>query len=271
MVAGTNVLAQDIAYVTGDWVVSMYLWLVGVALWLLFAYAFFTVITVGEQKPPLDQGMSGNWLLAVVATESVAVTRTVVAPQSTAFISGLTVPEVLFAALAMYLVGGMLYLMIITLIFYRFSFFRLAAAEMAPSYWINMGAVAITALTGASLVLDGPKWPLLTQLAPFLEGFTLFFWATATWWIPLLFLLGVWRHVHKRFPLRYDPQMWGIVFPLGMYSAATFQLAKALGLPALERIPAGFAHIALGAWVLVFTGMVAEWFRPSVAAPKSIV
>lgn len=25
---------------------------------------------------------------------------------------------------------------------------------------------------------------------------------TGTWWIPLLFILGFWRHVYKRFPAR---------------------------------------------------------------------
>lgn len=29
----------------------------------------------------------------------------------------------------------------------------------------------------------------------------MFFWATATWWIPMLVILGFWRHVYKRFLL----------------------------------------------------------------------
>jgi tellurite resistance protein TehA-like permease len=53
------------------------------------------------------------------------------------------------------------------------------------------------------------------------------FWATATWWIPMLLTLGFWRHVYKRFPLRYDPLYWGAVFPLGMYSVSTKYLSLA--------------------------------------------
>src|SRR5262249_30275259 len=71
----------------------------------------------------------------------------------------------------------------------------------------------------------------LQEMLPFLRGFTMLFWATATWWIPMLLTLGFWRHVYKRFPLRYDPLFWGAVFPLGMYSVSTKQLSLAFQLP----------------------------------------
>ena len=46
----------------------------------------------------------------------------------------------------------------------------------------------------------------------------------------MLVVLGVWRYVFKRFPLRYDPLYWGAVFPVGMYAAATWQMARAMNL-----------------------------------------
>ena len=70
----------------------------------------------------------------------------------------------------------------------------------------------------------------LRRCVPFLKGFTIFFWATGTWWIPMLVILGVWRHLYRKFPLRYDPQYWGAVFPLGMYAACTFEMARAMSL-----------------------------------------
>jgi tellurite resistance protein TehA-like permease len=163
---------------------------------------------------------------------------------------------VLFVSLAMYLLGGMLYLSIITLIFYRFTFVHLTGEELSPPYWISMGAVAITTLAGSVLILQAAEWPLVRELWPFLAGFTLFFRAAATWWIPLLLLLGFWRHVLRRVPLAYDPQYWGMVFPLGMYTLCTVRLSQALDLPWLLAIPRAFFWFALAPWTATFVGLV---------------
>ena len=146
--------------------------------------------------------------------------------------------------------------MIVTLLFYRLLFFPLSPAALPPVYWVSMGAAAITTLAGARLILDAGLWTLLAEILPFLKGFTLLFWATATWWIPLLVILGAWRHLGKRFPLRYETPYWSLVFPLGMYTASTLVLAKATALSFLTEISRCFIWVALAAWVVTFAGMV---------------
>jgi tellurite resistance protein TehA-like permease len=106
------------------------------------------------------------------------------------------------------------------------------------------------------LITAAPASPLLQELLPFLKGFTLLFWATATWWIPMLLILGTWRHVYRRFPLRYDPLYWGAVFPLGMYTVATFRLAYVIDAPYLLPIPRVFLYVALAAWTVAAAGLL---------------
>ncbi len=155
----------------------------------------------------------------------------------------------------------MIYVWIISLIFYRYMFFRFNPSDLMPPYWINMGAVAISALAGAALVGVGARSPVLGPLMPFVKGLTLACWATATWWIPMLFVLGVWRHGTRRFRFAYDPLYWGLVFPLGMYSAATYRLARALQVTFLDGIARVFVVVALVVWALTAFGLAARLFH----------
>jgi tellurite resistance protein TehA-like permease len=250
IVAGTCVLGSQCLLVAGWRPASEALFGAGLVLWAVVMYAFFTAVIVRETKPTLEQGINGAWLIATVATQSVAVLALALGDPF-----GWTAERVAFGALVFFLIGCMLYLAIITLIFYRFTFLPLATAALTPPYWISMGAVAITTLAGSSLVLARDRSPLLAELAPFLKGFTLFFWAAGSWWIPLLVLLGFWRHVVRRHPLIYDPQYWGMVFPLGMYAAATWRLAEALPLPPLAAIARAFLPVALIAWSAALLGL----------------
>jgi len=155
----------------------------------------------------------------------------------------------------------MLYIWMISLIFYRYTFFRFQPTDLLPPYWINMGAMAISTLAGALLVRRAESSVLLAGLLPFLKGFTLFFWATATWWIPMLAILGVWRYLNRRVVLTYDPLYWGAVFPMAMYTAATWRLAEALNLPVLFAVPKAFVALALTTWMLTFLGLVLDLTR----------
>lgn len=251
VVAGTCVLGSQYVIISGDYATAIYLWFTGILLWFIHVYTFFTAMIVHEPKPDLETGIHGGWLISVVAIQSISVLGTLVV---SSFPAGQE--TILFFTLFMYLFGAMLYLLIISLIFYRLIFFRPLPKSFTALYWINMGAAAITTLAGARLIQNTNHWAFLQEILPFLKGFTLFFWATATWWIPLLLILGAWRHVYKRFPLGYDPQYWSIVFPFGMYTTSTLVFAQATGLAPFYLISRYFIYAALVAWVVTFIGMV---------------
>lgn len=210
MIAGTGVLAGQFIVLNGDVRVGFALWLVAVVLWVVLIYAIFTAFTVKTDKPALDRGINGGWLLAVVATQALAVCSALLAAK----ISQPYRLELNLVALSMWLWGGMLYIWMMSLIFYRYTFFSLHPGDLAPPYWINMGAMAISTLAGSLLISNAVDAPYLMSLLPFIKGFTVLYWATGTWWIPMLLLLGAWRYIYKRFPFEYDPLYWGAVFPL---------------------------------------------------------
>jgi len=259
--AGTCVLGSQLILVGGYFAPAAILWFIGLILWIFIMYVFFTAVTTHDQKPPLDKALSGTWLLAVVSTQSIAVLGTLLVVYFTRYHE-----ELLFFTTCMFLIGCMLYLLLITLIFYRFTFVDLTSERLTPPYWINMGAVAITTLAGARLILSAGESRVVTEILPFLKGFTLFFWAAGCWWIPLLFILGIWRHVYMRYPLRYEPQYWGLVFPLGMYTVCTIQLSRVLDFPQLLIIPRMFVFLAYAAWLVAFGAMLYSF----VSRPKLI-
>jgi tellurite resistance protein TehA-like permease len=86
-------------------------------------------------------------------------------------------------------------------------------------------------------------------------------WATATWWIPMLLILGLWRHAFRRFPIRYDPLYWGAVFPLGMYTVATVRLSVAVDAPYLAAIPRFSVYLAITAWGVTIIGLLHRLLR----------
>lgn len=243
LVAGTSVLGAQSFVVEQARVVATILWYGAAGLWAVFLYAFLISMAVGARKPSLGSGINGGWNLLTVATQSIVVLGGLVGAQAAPH------PAVQFILLTMFFAGGLLYLMTITLIFYRISFFDVTPKEFGPLYWINMGGAAISVLAGATLLQRAESWSTLQQYAPFLTGAAVCFWAAGTFWIPFLFGMFAWRYLICADEFRYEVGLWGMVFPLGMYATSTYVLARAEGLHFLDPLSLVFAFTGLGAWL----------------------
>jgi tellurite resistance protein TehA-like permease len=248
-VAGTNVLGSASAVVHGWWGLAWTLWWISVVLWGVLLYTTLFAVVLRGPKPGIETGINGTWFLLTVATESVAVLGALLLPRHPGDLLA-------FVCIAAFLLGIVLYLIVMTMVFLRWTFQELEPDEADPPAWIAAGAVAITVLAGSNLLLARAASERIDGIAATLEALVILAWATATFWFPLMVAIGVWRHVVRRVPLRYHPSYWALVFPLGMYGAATYRMRAAIRLDALEWLPKVTLAIALLAWTLTFVGLV---------------
>ena len=231
---------------------------VAVVAWFGLTYWLFASLTFTNEKP-IEQALNGAWLIAIVATESLAITWVLLIP-----VFPLLREAFQLIAYAYWTFGVLLYLIFITLIIYRFFFLRVRPQDLSPPYWINMGAMAITTVAGVRLLGVAHPSAFIAALHPYIEGFTVMMWAWGTWWIPLLLIIGVWKYFVAREPLRYQPALWSIVFPLGMYATAVQLLSHIAGLAFLEAIGPTCVWIAFLAWLAVALG----WLWSAIAAAR---
>jgi tellurite resistance protein TehA-like permease len=257
VIAATSILGDQLALLAASRQVAAALWVGSLALWFGLVYAFFFAMTIKPVKPPLALGLDGTWLLAVVATQAIAILAD--------HVSGVfSRPDiVVFVGLCFFLLGGVLYLILNSLIVQRWLFEPMRPEQLTPPYWINMGAAAITTLAGARLVSIAGANPLTTALTQLIEAATVAFWVIATWWVPLLVALLIWRHIVHRIRPSFRLEYWSMVFPLGMYTAATWALSRQDGAQFLAVIPGVCIWIALASWLLGSVGMARHLSRLS--------
>ncbi len=260
IVAATNVLGAQFITIVNQPEIAKIFWYFGIFLWVAVSLFAFSILFIKCEEGP-ESVIHGGWLIATVGTQSVAVLGAALASK---FVS--CGSFVLFSSIVWWMIGAFLYVILITLLFYRLVFFKLAPEAMIPPYWINMGAIAITTLAGSIICLTIPEiGGVYTDFLVFIKGFTLFFWSFGTWWIPLLIILGIWKFVVRKQPFKYTPLDWGMVFPLGMYTACTFKLSQAIDIPFVANISTYFIYLAYIAWTVIFVSMLISIFKAATA------
>ena len=167
----------------------------------------------------LRDRVRGGWELASVATSGLAIL---------AVDSGSSWLAVALLALAL-CVYGLMTGLVVWRVFHDPS----APELRQPDIWILMGGIAIATLAGDHIREAGVE-----AIGPV----TVVTWVIASLWIPPLAFASV--------RLR-GGNWWAAVFPLGMYSSASYASAVETGWRSLITVSLVFFWIALAAWALV--------------------
>jgi Voltage-dependent anion channel len=188
-----------------------------------------------HRRTGLRDNARGGWELASVATSGLAIVAADL--------------DIVFWAVAFWTLGIVIYLFMTALIARRADFTH-------PDSWILMGGAAIATLAG-----DHVYHALLP--GPFADGVrvvTIVTWVVATLWIPPLTFATV---------RRFAGLGWPTVFPLGMYSSASYAMAVQTGWRWFVDVSLVFFWIALAAWVSVAAGSLRRFRRSRVAGTRS--
>jgi tellurite resistance protein TehA-like permease len=239
---------------------ALVLWLVACALWLGLIYLGFAVYLFRNAGG--TDVIGGAWLNAIVGTQSLAILGGAAALPALH-----AAPQAFLLLPALWAVGLGLYAVLIVLLAHRMFFAPVTPEQVEPLLWVVMGAAAISVNAGVVVASDGATTPFLQSLRPFFAAVTLATWAWASWWIPLLACIGMWKHGIHRVPIGYSPMLWSMVFPLGMYAVATLRLSRLAGVPALIAWSQTMAWIALAAWVATALALIVATLRNARARP----
>jgi hypothetical protein len=128
------------------------------------------------------------------------------------------------------------YLVITALILLRAAHDPAVRRNVPPDHWILMGGLAIATLAGEHV--HGALYP--GPIADAIRLVTIATWVLASLWIVPLTVVG-WRRIRG----------WPAVFPLGMYSSATFAVADETGWAAMTWVSSAFFWLAFALWLAV--------------------
>lgn len=242
--AGTNKLATRLA-LSGNDQLSFFLAVVGILSTLILIYGIFCVLFFHAHAS--IQQISPYWLLLAIAGHSCDIVL------ATLWTEGvLTQPFVLLLACFFWTFAFFSYVLFMALNLYRMFFIPFEGKDLNPSYWTCMGAAAI-AVFGASKLILVPNPPeFLIAIRPFFKGLTLLLWCWGTAWIPILALMLAWKYAYYKIRFYYEPSLWAIVFPLGMYTLATYLIQKSVSLDLVQGLVPIFLWTTVFVWLGFF-------------------
>ncbi|WP_427170107.1 tellurite resistance/C4-dicarboxylate transporter family protein [Arthrobacter sp. 92] len=249
-IAGTNVFGVRLGMAGWPRTTEL-LFVIAVLAWLALGYIVPWTAVLGREERPVVKDANGTWFIWCVASQSVSVAAASIEP--------LAAPDwraaLALAAVVAWSVGLILYAAVGIFVSLRLMTYPIRAEDLRPQYFVAMGAMAISVLAGARIV-EMADAPMVDATRGLVAGASVVFWAFASWLFPVLLAAGWWRHVIHRVPLSYEPGLWSVIFPLGMYAVAGIYLGRADHLPLVAAIGRMELWLAVAAFLLTLAGML---------------
>ena len=231
--------------------ISLYLWWFDVILaigvgWLL-PYLMFTV-----QKEHKLENMTAVWLLPIVASEVTASAGGMLA----SYFSNPMGETIVILSYILWTFSVPLAFSILVILFLRLATHKLPDKAMAVTSWLTLGPLGTGALgllllgSSAKHILIGTE---LENLASFLYDFGLIMglliWGYGLWWYFMAWFITL-KFFKEGLP--FNMGWWGFTFPVGVFTAATFQLWKETGINIFEYFGILLSIQLIVFWVIVF-------------------
>ncbi|MBU8865763.1 tellurite resistance/C4-dicarboxylate transporter family protein [Paenarthrobacter aromaticivorans] len=249
-IAGTNVLGVRLGMMGWQGTTAALL-VVAVLAWVVLGYVVPWTAVLGRDERPVVKDANGTWFIWCVASQSVAVAAASVEPLAGPDWR----PTLALVAVTAWSVGLILYAAVGVFVSLRLMTYPIKPEDLRPQYFVAMGAMAISVLAGARIV-EMAGAPMVDATRGLVAGSSVVFWAFASWLFPVLLAAGWWRHVIHRVPLAFEPGLWSVIFPLGMYAVAGIYLGRADQLPIVALIGRAELWIAVAAFLTTFAAML---------------
>lgn len=240
-------------------------WYIAIGLWLGVTLSSFSILFLSRKSEDrkIEDILHGGWFFATVGTQSTALLGIVVAEHARGH--GLFTQIFSFA---LWSVGASLYLVFMAFIILRLIFYRFDSNTLLSPYWMNVGAAAITAITGAVLhrhiqAVGGP----FVDFLPFLKGISLLFWSFGLWWMPFLIILALRKLAYSDEGTLFTVGYWEIVFALGLYADGTIRMAGLFEGQYLVAISIGFSIASIILWCFASIFTIVHLVRSSLWVP----
>ena len=244
-------------------VTALSLQITNVMWWVDVALALFSVLLVPyfmftAQEHSVEK-MTAAWLLPIVPPEVTAASGGLLAQHLSPALGS----TVIYVSYLLWAVSVLLAMGILAILLLRLTLHKLPHQDMAVSAWLPLGPLGTGAMAMITLGLADQKVFAGTALAGmadfgFMAGLfvALILWGFGLWWM-LMAVFFTLRYLGEGLP--FNMGWWGFTFPLGVFDAATYLLARETNWGVFLPLGALFTIALAFFWVIVtqrsFKGM----------------